>query len=65
MVQGTQPIFKYPYRNAAVEETKLRKQIDDLLVKGFINKVSRLGRSYDICKEEGMNEKALCGLQKT
>ena len=55
-------MFKGPYRLVAIQQKELKKQIGDLIAKGFINQVSRLSRSYDICKEEGMNQKALCGL---
>jgi hypothetical protein len=36
LVPGTQPIFRTPYRMAPVEQVELKKQLDDLLAKGFI-----------------------------
>jgi len=36
LIPGTQPIFKSPYRMAPMEQAELKKQIDDLLAKGFI-----------------------------
>jgi len=35
-VPGTQPIFRSPYKMAPVEQVELKKQIDELLAKGFI-----------------------------
>jgi len=39
LILGTQHIFGPPYRMAVVEQTELKKQIDDLLSKGFIRPI--------------------------
>jgi len=36
LVLGTQPIHKTPYRMAPKEQVELKRQLDDLLAKGFI-----------------------------
>lgn len=36
LVPGTQPIYKTPYKMAPVEQVELKKQLDELLAKGFI-----------------------------
>jgi hypothetical protein len=36
LVPGTQPIYKSPYRMALKEQVELKRQLDDLLAKGFI-----------------------------
>ena len=36
LVPGTQPIHKTPYRMAPKEQVELKRQLDDLLAKGFI-----------------------------
>jgi hypothetical protein len=36
LIPGTMPIHKSPYRMAAKEQLELKKQLDDLLAKGFI-----------------------------
>ncbi|XP_062230304.1 uncharacterized protein LOC133928029 [Phragmites australis] len=36
LVPGTQPIYRTMYRMAPVEQVELKKQLDDLLSKGFI-----------------------------
>jgi hypothetical protein len=36
LVPGTQPIYKSPYRMAPMEQVELKRQLDDLLAKGFI-----------------------------
>jgi hypothetical protein len=36
LVPGTQPIFRSPYKMAYVEQVELKRQIDELLAKGFI-----------------------------
>jgi len=36
LVPGTQPIFRSPHKMARVEQVELKKQIDELLAKGFI-----------------------------
>jgi hypothetical protein len=36
LVPGTQPIYKSPYRMAPKEQVELRRQLDDLLAKGFL-----------------------------
>jgi hypothetical protein len=36
LIPGTQPIHKAPYRMAPKEQVKLKRQLDDLLAKGFI-----------------------------
>ena len=36
LVPGTQPIYRTMYRMAPVEQVELKKQLDDLLAKGFI-----------------------------
>jgi hypothetical protein len=36
LVPGTQPIFRLPYKMAPVEQVELKRQIDELLAKGFI-----------------------------
>jgi hypothetical protein len=36
LVPGTQPIFRSPYKMAPVEQVELKRQIDELLAKGFI-----------------------------
>jgi hypothetical protein len=36
LVPGTQPIYKSPYRIARKEQVELKRQLDDLLAKGFI-----------------------------
>jgi hypothetical protein len=41
LIPGTQPIHKAPYRMAPKEHVELKRQLDDLLAKGFI----RLSRS--------------------
>ena len=40
LIQGTQPIFRSPYRMVAIEQKELKKQIGDLIAKGFIRQVS-------------------------
>ena len=36
LIPGTQPIYKTPYRMAPMEQMELKKQLDELLAKGFI-----------------------------
>jgi hypothetical protein len=36
LVPGTQPIYKSPYRMTPKEQVELKRQLDDLLAKGFI-----------------------------
>jgi hypothetical protein len=36
LIPGTQPIHKAPYRMAPKEQVELKRQLDDLLAKGFI-----------------------------
>ena len=36
LVPGTQPIFRSPHKMAPVEQVELKKEIDELLEKGFI-----------------------------
>jgi hypothetical protein len=36
LVPGTQPIYKSPYHMAPKEQVELKRQLDDLLAKGFI-----------------------------
>lgn len=36
LIPGTQPIYKTPYKMAPVEQIELKKQLNDLLAKGFI-----------------------------
>jgi hypothetical protein len=36
LISGTMPIHKSPYRMALKEQLELKKQLDDLLAKGFI-----------------------------
>jgi hypothetical protein len=36
LVPGTRPIYKTPYKMAPVEQVELKKQLDELLAKGFI-----------------------------
>jgi hypothetical protein len=36
MIPGTQPIHKAPYRMAPKKQVELKRQLDDLLAKGFI-----------------------------
>ena len=36
LVPGTQPIFRSPHKMALVEQVELKKEIDELLAKGFI-----------------------------
>jgi hypothetical protein len=36
LISGTQPIHKAPYRMAPKEQVELKRQLDDLLAKGFI-----------------------------
>ena len=43
LVQGTQPMFKGPYRMVAIEQKELKKQIGDLIAKGFIRQVPCFG----------------------
>jgi hypothetical protein len=35
-VPGTQSIFRSPYKMAPIEQVELKRQIDELLAKGFI-----------------------------
>ena len=43
LIQGTQPMFKGPYRMVAIEQKELKKQIGDLIAKGFIRQVPCFG----------------------
>jgi hypothetical protein len=36
LISGTQPIYNAPYRMAPKEQVELKRQLDDLLAKGFI-----------------------------
>ena len=56
LILGTQHIFGPPYRMAVVEQMELKKQIDDLLSKGFIRpSVSPFGASVlFVHKKEGI-----------
>ena len=36
LVPGSQPIFRSPYKISPIEQVELKKQIDELLAKGFI-----------------------------
>ena len=43
LIQGTQPIFRSPYRMVEIEKKELKKQIGDLIAKGFIRQVPCFG----------------------
>ena len=53
-ILGTTPISIAPYRMAPTELKELKKQLEELLEKGFIRPcISTLGSSSFVCKEEG------------
>ena len=43
LIHGSQPVSIPPYRMAPAELTKLRKQLDELVEKGFISSTSPWG----------------------
>jgi hypothetical protein len=51
---GTTPISRRPYRKPPAELVELKKQLQELLDKGFIRpSTSPWGMSSLVCKEEG------------
>jgi hypothetical protein len=63
MVLGTQSIYKSPYRVAPKEQVELKRQLDDLLAKGFIRpSKSHWPFSGIIRGKEGWKQEAMCGL---
>jgi hypothetical protein len=60
LVLGTQPIRKAPYRMAPKEQVELKRQLDDLLAKGFI-RPSRSPWAFPVLFVEKMDKiKRLC-----
>jgi len=60
LVPGTQPIFRSPYRMARVEQVELKKQIDELLAKGFIRPCVSPWAAPVIFMEKKDGTKRLC-----
>jgi hypothetical protein len=60
LIPSTMPIHKSPYQMAPKEQLELKKQLDDLLAKGFIRH-SKSPRAYPVLFVEGKDgSKKLC-----
>ena len=62
LIPGTQPIHKTPYRMAPKEQVELKRQLDDLLAKGFIRPSRSPWASPVLFVEKKDKSKRLCGL---
>jgi hypothetical protein len=60
MIPGTQPIHKAPYRMAPKEQVELKRQLDDLLAKGFIRPSRSPWASTVLFVEKKDKSKRLC-----
>src|SRR5688572_32909270 len=64
LIPGTAPISKRAYRVSGPELVELKKQIDEMLEKGYIRpSTSPLGRSSVVCREERWYQKDVHRLQ--
>ena len=59
-IPGTQPIHKAPYRMAPKEQVELKRQLDDLLAKGFIRPSRSPRASPVLFVEKKDKSKRLC-----
>jgi hypothetical protein len=60
LIPGTQPIHKAPYRMAPKEQVELKRQLDDLLAKGFIRPSRSPWASPVLFVEKKDKSKRLC-----
>jgi hypothetical protein len=60
LIPGTQPIHKAPYRMAPKEQIELKRQLDDLLAKGFIRPSRSPWASPVLFVEKKDKSKRLC-----
>jgi hypothetical protein len=60
LIPGTQPIRKAPYRMAPKEQVELKRQLDDLLAKGFIRPSRSPWASPVLFVEKKDKSKRLC-----
>jgi hypothetical protein len=60
LILGTQPIHKAPYRMAPKEQVELKRQLDDLLAKGFIRPSRSPWASPVLFVEKKDKSKRLC-----
>jgi hypothetical protein len=60
LILGTQPIHKAPYRMAPKEQVELKRQLDDLLAKGFIRPSRSPRASLVLFVENKDKSKRLC-----
>jgi hypothetical protein len=60
LIPGTQPIHKAPYRMAPKEQVELKRQLDDLLAKGFIRPSRSPWASSVLFVEKKDKSKRLC-----
>jgi hypothetical protein len=60
LIPGTQPIHKVPYRMALKEQIELKRQLDDLLAKGFIRPSRSPWASPVLFVEKKDKSKGLC-----
>jgi hypothetical protein len=64
LIRGTQPIHKALYRMAPKEQVELKRQLDDLLAKGFIRPSRSPWASPILFVEKKDKSKQLCGLSR-
>lgn len=60
LVPGTQPIYRTPYKMAPVEQVELKKQLDELLAKGFIRPSTSPWAAPVLFVEKKDHTKRLC-----
>jgi hypothetical protein len=60
LLPGTAPISKRPYRMDVKDLIELKKQIEELLEKGFIPQVHPLEDPSSICEQERWFEENVC-----
>jgi hypothetical protein len=64
LIPGTQPINKAPYLMAPKELVELKRQLDDLLAKGFIRPSKSPWASPVLFVEKKDKQAAMCGLSR-
>ena len=61
LVPGTAPLYKKYYRMPSSELVELKKQLDEMLQKGYIQ-LFTMGITRDICGQEGRQSLDVCRL---